>query len=703
MILGSVALTFLNACSDAIQYPETAKGNDSDDYFGTLVPDPYRWLENDTAADVKAWVQAENAVTDAYLSRIPFRGALQARLEQLLNYDTETPPFYAGKYFLFYRKTGLSNQSVLYIQDSLKGEPRVLLDPNTLSADGTVALGGVSISRDSRYMAYAIADGGSDWRTIHVMEIESGRVLDDQIRWVKFSSMAWQGNGFYYSCYDAPEEGKELSTKNQYHKVYYHQLGTPQSSDRLVFENREHPLRNFSAQTTKDEQFLIISETESTDGNALYLRDLQRGSDFVQLAEGFDYDFSVVGNQGRNLFVLTNYKAPKYRLVRIDVDRADTANWIDIVPESDNVLTDCVLAGGKVVATHMADAASRMALYPLDPTDSTMSVTALDLGVLGTVGSISGEIDKDDIFFSYTSFIVPSVVYRLNVNTGEKSDFFYPTFDFDFSKYKVEQVFYASKDGTRVPMFLVYRGDIERNGKNPTLLYGYGGFNISLTPWFSAARLAWLEQGGVYAIANLRGGGEYGEAWHEAGTKLRKQNVFDDCIAAAEYLIAEKITSPACLAVQGGSNGGLLVGAVVNQRPDLFAVAIPQVGVMDMLRYQHFTIGWAWAGDYGTSDDQQYFETLYGYSPLHNIRQGDYPAILVTTADHDDRVVPAHSFKYIATLQEKLPGGKPKLIRIETRAGHGAGKPTALAIAEIADIYAFAWYNMGVEPKYESR
>lgn len=695
--MGLMVVFGLAGCGTGLDYPKTEKQEVVDSYFGTEVADPYRWLEDDTAKAVTAWVEAENRLTETYLAGIPYRNAIRRRLEGLMDYDRMGTPEYTGKYYLFFKKEGLSNQSVLYIMDSLTATPRVLLDPNTFSNDGTVALGGMAVSKDSKYLAYALADGGSDWRTIHVMDIETQEPLADTIRWAKFTNIAWQGHGFYYSRYDAPEPGKELSSKNEYHKIYYHTLGTPQSADQLVFQNKKYPLRNYIASVTEDERYLIVYETESTDGNSLYVKNLERNDAFVQLTTGFDYDYSVIGNRGDNLYVMTNYKAPKYRLVCIDMNHSDIGNWIDIIEEQKDVLSGCVLAGGHIVATHMVDASSRMAIHEIDGT----LVRNVDLGVLGSVSGLSGDFDRDELFYSYTSFTVPSVVYCYSVAMGDRKEFFRPEFDFDFSKYTVEQVFYKSKDGTQIPMFLVYRNDLKREGKNPTLLYGYGGFNISLTPSFSPTRLAWLEQGGIYAMACLRGGGEYGERWHQAGTKLNKQNVFDDFIAAAEYLVKENYTSPKFLAIQGGSNGGLLVGAVTNQRPDLFAVAIPQVGVMDMLRYQHFTIGWAWAGDYGTSDEEDQFPNLYAYSPLHNIETGsNYPAVLVTTADHDDRVVPAHSFKYIATLQELQPNGTPKLIRIETRAGHGAGKPTSLAIAEQADIYAFMFYNMGVTPLY---
>lgn len=687
-----------SACSSGLQYPETAREDVKDSYFGVEVADPYRWLENDTTERVAQWVQAENALTNAYLAKIPFRGQLQQRISELFNFDLVSVPSHSGRYYTYFRKEGLSNQSVLYIKDSLNGVERVLLDPNKLSTDGTVALSSTAISNDSKYLAYAIADAGSDWNTIYVLDIATGEKLADELRWVKFSSIAWRGDGFYYSRYNAPEAGKELSNINEFHKLYFHKLGDTQDKDVLVYENKQAPLRNVFGITTDDENYLFIGETESTEGNTLFVKDLRTNDALRQLADGFDYSYSLVGNVGADAYFITNDQAPRYRLIKINLNNPSKENWTDVIPEQESVLTAVTMAGGKLAATFMVDAASRLSLYSLEGA----KIRDIDLGVLGTVGGVSGRMEDSVMFYNFSSFTVPSVVYSCNVNTGATEEFFRPKFDFDFSKYTVEQQFYASKDGTKIPIFIVHRADLQKDGKNPTLLYGYGGFNISLTPWFSTSRLAWLEQGGVYAIANLRGGGEYGESWHQAGTKLNKQNVFDDFIAAAEYLIAEKYTSSKMLAIQGGSNGGLLIGAVTNQRPDLFRVAVPQVGVMDMLRYQKFTIGWAWAGDYGTSEDsEESFKYLYAYSPLHNIRTDvQYPAVLVMTGDHDDRVVPAHSFKYIAELQYKQPKGAPKLVRIETRAGHGAGKPTSLAIAELADMYAFMFYNMDFTPKF---
>lgn len=687
----------LGGCAQSWDYPSARRDSTVDAYHGVRVEDPYRWMEDEHSPELARWIADENAFTEAYLSRLPSREPLRTRLGELLNYDSQGVYSFTGKYYLFFRKEGLRNQDVLYVKDSLAGEARVLLDPNALSKDGTVALTGLEVSRDSRYLAYSVADGGSDWNKIYVLDIESGRRLSDEISWVKFSGIAWQGEGFYYSAYSAPESGKALSGKNEYHKVFYHKLGTPQESDRLVFQNREEPLRNYYANVTEDEKYLLVNETASTDGNSVYVKNLRTNSEFLQLTVGFDYSYSLVGSKGDDLYMLTNYKAPKGKLVRINMDRSDVGNWEDVIEEQKDVLTSVTLAGDYFVSVHMVDAVSRMEVYTLDGE----RVREVEQPVMGTVGAVQGRAGVDEMFYSFSSFTVPSVVYRVVPSSGEQREVFRPAIDFPFDDYVVEQVFYPSVNSQMVPMFIVHHKDVKYDGSNPTLLYGYGGFNISLTPGFSAMRLAWLEQGGVYAQACLRGGGEYGEKWHMAGTKLNKQNVFDDFIAAGEYLIRSGYTSTGKLAIQGGSNGGLLVGAVVNQRPDLFAAAVPQVGVMDMLRYQHFTIGWAWADDYGTSDDELHFKNLRAYSPLHNIRRGeDYPAILATTADHDDRVVPAHTFKYMATMQYLQGKGAPKLLRVETRAGHGAGKPVSLRIEEQADIYAFLFDNLQVAVKY---
>ena len=684
------------ACTQKLNYPQTKKDSVTDDYFGTIVEDPYRWLENDTSSETAEWVKAQNKVTFAYLEKLPSRDKISKQLTDLINYERYGTPFKKGGKYFFQRNNGLQNQSVLYMADSLRGDARVLLDPNVLSEDGTVALGGIVISDDAKYLVYSIARSGSDWNEIYVKDIETGKILDDHLLWVKFSGLSWYDGGIFYSAYDAPEQGSELSKSNEFQKVYYHKIGTPQSDDVLIKEDYEHAKRMFGAEVTEDKRFLVLSSSEGTGGNALFVRDLLRAeSDFVPIMESFEYDFSLVGNIVDNLYVLTNYKAPKYRLVKIDLQRPEERYWSDILPEGENVLESVSLIGGKIVATYMKDVHDVVDIYDYD---GTFGYT-LDLPGIGAIVGFTGKKEDASCFFQYTSFNTPGEIYEYKFDTRELKLYFRPEVDFNPDDFVVKQEFCSSKDGTKVPMFIVHRKDIQLNGNNPTLLYGYGGFNISLTPSYSSSRMVFLEDGGVLAVANLRGGGEYGEEWHKAGTKMQKQNVFDDCIAAAEYLIGMKYTNPEKLALQGGSNGGLLVGAVINQRPDLFRVALPAVGVMDLLRYQKFTIGWAWAGDYGTSaDSPEMFQYLYTYSPYHNIRKdGNYPAVLVSTGDHDDRVVPAHSFKYVARLQEYNRGNLPSLIRIDTQAGHGSGKPTAKVIEEYTDMWAFLFYHLGMK------
>jgi len=691
----TIPMLFYACQKNRIQYPETKRVDVVDNYFGTKVPDPYRWLEDENSPEVAEWVSKQNELTSSYLAKIPFREKIRERLTGIWNYTTMGVPFKEGGRYFFFKKDGRQNQSVLYVMETLNSEPRVLLDPNTFSADGTIALSEVSPSRDGKYLAYAVNDGGSDWQKIKVIALPEGKELKDEISWVKFSSIAWYANGFYYSRYDEPKKGEALSTLNQYHKVYYHTMGTDSNEDKLIFANSQHPLRNYSAQTTENEKYLIIYETESTYCNSIYIKNLtDKRGEFSQLTTGFEYEYSVLENVDDNLYVLTNYKAPKYKLIKININSMDVGNWKDILPERKDVLTSCQLVGGKIIANYVVDAKSKAEVYTL----SGEKTDEIHLPTIGTISGFSGSYSDTLAFYSFSSFTVPPAVYKFNVAKNESTEFFKPDIKFNFDDYETKQVFYTSKDGTIVPMFIVHKKGIKLDGSNPTLLYGYGGFNISMMPGFSTSRLFWLENGGVFALANIRGGGEYGENWYRAGTKLNKQNVFDDFIAAAEYLIKEKYTSPKKLVIQGGSNGGLLIGAVINQRPDLFKVAIPEVGVMDMLRFHKFTIGWAWVNDYGSSEDSIQFQNLYSYSPLHNIKPNTkYPAILVTTADHDDRVVPAHSFKYIATMQEKNPNPQnPALIRIQTRAGHGAGTPTSLIIDEYTDIYAFILYNLGL-------
>ena len=700
-LFGVVTVVLTVSCRhEQLQYPEARRCDQTDEYFGTKVPDPYRWLENDTSKETEAWVRAENEVTFGYLEKIPYREKIKKRLEELWNYPKMGVPWKEGGYYFFSKNDGLQNQSVYYMMKTLEDEPVVILDPNRLSEDGTVALSNFAVSHDGRYLGYGISRAGSDWQEFFVKDLATGEDLPDHLQWIKFSGLAWYKDGFFYSRYQKPAEGQELVAANRNSRVYYHRAGTSQEEDRLVYEDPDHPDWSFSPSVTRDQRFLIITVTHSTSGNALYLKDLEKkNAPFVRLVDNFDHDYWVTGHYGGGLLIMTNEGAPRYRLLVVQDDKPSLKYATEILPENkQEVLRGVTLGGGRLIAEYMKDARSVVRVYEPDGT----FLHEVTLPGPGTVGGFSAEPEDTTAFYGFTSFTFPSVVYRYNIATNTSAVWFKPDIDFDFDNYVTKQVFYRSKDSTLIPMFIVHRKDLQLNGRNPALLYGYGGFNISLTPSFSITRLVWLENGGVYAMANLRGGGEYGEIWHQAGTKMHKQNVFDDFIAAAEYLIEKKYTSPRYLAIQGGSNGGLLIGAVVNQRPDLFRVALPAVGVMDMLRYHKFTIGRYWAADYGTSgDSKEMFEYLYGYSPLHNIRPGkEYPAMLITTADHDDRVVPAHSFKYAATLQATYKGKNPVLIRIETKAGHGGGKPTSKRIEEAADAYSFIFYNMGITPRY---
>ncbi len=701
ILVAVLSFIFMTAQSQKskLVYPQAKKGDSVDVYFGNKVADPYRWLEDDNSEETAEWVTAENEITNAYLSKIPFRDKLEERLTKIWNYPKYGVPFNKGDNYFFFKNDGVQNQSVMYIQKDLNDEPKVLLDPNTLSDDGTVALSSLAISKDGKYLAYGISRGGSDWNEIYVMNIETRETLVDHINWVKFSGISWKGEGFFYSSYDEPKEGDELSGQNRFHKVYYHILGTLQKQDLLIFEDTENPLRNFGAYLTEDEKYLLISETESTSGNSLYAAKLEDLTDikFVKIAEGFDYDYQIIDNIGDELLMLTNHKAPNQKLIKTKYNNADPANWKEVIPEKENVLETVSLVGEMIFTQYLKDASSKAYFYKLDGTFER----ELELPAIGTLSGFNGEKNKNTAFYGFTSFTFPSSVYKYDVTSGKSELMHKSDVDFNPENYITNQVFYESKDGTKIPMFIVHKKGIKMNGKNPTMLYAYGGFNISLSPSFSISRVPFLENGGIYVMANLRGGGEYGEDWHEAGTKLQKQNVFDDFIYAAKYLIKNKYTSSEKLAIIGGSNGGLLVGACMTQEPDLFKVAIPIVGVMDMLRYHNFTIGWAWAADYGRSDDsEEMFKYLHGYSPLHNIKKGvDFPATLAITADHDDRVVPAHTFKFMATLQENDGGKNPVLIRVETKAGHGAGKPTDKQISEAADMYGFIMYNLGMKFK----
>ena len=681
------------------EYPKAERDETVvDDYFGTKVADPYRWLENDTSAATLAWVEAERALTDEYLSHIPLRETLKNRLTEIADYEKYgVPSKRFGKYF-FIKNDGLQNQSVYYIQEP-DGEPEVLLDPNKLSDDGTVSLGGMSLSNDGKYLAYTIQRSGSDWVEIYVMDIATKELLPDHIEWAKFTGAEWYKDGFFYAAYDKPVEGKEFSNVNENHKIYYHKLGDPQEKDKLFYENPKQPRYFHGVGLTEDEHYMFLYESGQGAGHTLWIRDMNdKNGKFVQIAFDMDYQYSPIDIIDGKMYIMTNYDAPKGMVCVADVkdvNKASIENWEVLIPENENVMVGAQMGAGKMIITYDKDASNHAYVYELDGTMKH----EIQFPTFGSAGIVS-RYDEPEIFYAFTSFTFPTTIYKYDIEANTSEVFRAPNVAFNPEDYVTEQVFYTSKDGTRVPMFLTYKKDLQKDGKNPTLLYGYGGFNITLNPGFSTMRIPFLEMGGVYAMANLRGGNEYGEEWHLAGTKLQKQNVFDDFIAAAEYLIDNKYTSPDYLAINGGSNGGLLVGAVVNQRPDLFRVAVPQVGVMDMLRYHMFTIGWNWASDYGTSEDsKEMFEALYAYSPLHTIQSGPdvhYPAIMVTTADHDDRVVPAHSFKYAAELQHAQTGDEPKIIRIDSKAGHGGGKPMAKVIEEQADIYAFILYNIGV-------
>lgn len=678
-----------------VTYPVTKKVDTVDNYHGKKIADPYRWLEDDHSEETKEWVEAQNKVTQGYLSAIPFRDKIKKRLEELWNYPRYGTPFREGEYYYFYKNDGLQNQAVLYRQLGLNGAPEVFIDPNKLSDKGTAALGSLSFSKDGKYCAYLIAKAGSDWQQGFVMDVATKQVLADKLDWIKFSGLSWKGHGFYYSRYDAPDEQSKLSKKNEFHKVYYHKVGDTQEQDELVYVDKEHPLRNAGAGLTEDERFVILSTTEGTSGNELWYRDLQDASqkEFKLLIKGFTTDPDVIDNVGDKLLVKTNQDAPNFKVVLVDPKNPAKENWQTIIPEQEEVLLGVGTAGGKLFASYLKHASTRIMQYDR----SGQLERRIDLPGIGTAGGFGGKAEDKTLFYTFTSFVAPPTIYKYDIASG-KSDLFRKTeVKFNPAEYETKQVFFSSKDGTNVPVFLSYKKGIKLDGNNPLLLYGYGGFNIPMTPGFSVSNLFFMEQGGIYAVVNLRGGNEYGEAWHKAGMLQNKQNVFDDFIGAAEFLIREKYTSPAKIAIRGGSNGGLLVGAAMTQRPELFKVALPAVGVMDMLRFQKFTIGWAWVVEYGSSEKPEQFDYLLKYSPLHNLQKGTaYPATLVTTADHDDRVVPAHSFKFAATLQEAHKGPNPVLIRIETQAGHGAGKPTSKLIDEATDIWTFTMYNLGM-------
>ncbi len=675
-----------------ITYPHTHKGNVVEEYFGTQVPDPYRWLEDDRSAETEAWVKAQNEVTNAYLAQIPFREALKQRLEKLWNYEKVGAPFKEGDFTYFFKNDGLQNQSVLYRKDAA-GKETVFLDPNTFSKEGTTSLGELAFSKDGSKVAYSISEGGSDWRKIIVMNAVTKEIIGDTIVDVKFSGMSWRGNeGFYYASYDKPQ-GSELSAKTDQHKLYFHKLGTAQKEDAVIF-GESQKRRYVSGSVTEDQRYLVITAANATYGNELYLKDLSRpDSAMVTVVANFNSDNNVIDSEGETLYIETDFNAPNKRIVTVDVNNPTPENWKDCIPETGNVLT-ISKGGGYFFANYRKDAVS--AVYQYDRTGQ--EIREIQLPGLGTADGFSGKKDEKTLYYSFTNYITPGTIYAFEVPSGISSVYRKPKIDFNGDDYESKQVFYTSKDGTRIPMIITHKKGLPLDGKNPTILYGYGGFNISLTPAFSISNAVWMENGGIYAVANLRGGGEYGKKWHDAGTRMQKQNVFDDFTAAAEYLIDEKYTTSKYLAIRGGSNGGLLVGAVMTQRPDLVQVALLAVGVLDMLRYNAFTAGAGWSYDYGTAQDSKpMFDYLKGYSPVHNVKAGThYPATMITTGDHDDRVVPAHSFKFAAELQDKQAGTNPTLIRIDVKAGHGAGKSVSATIQEDVDIQAFTLFNMGI-------
>lgn len=681
----------ISFAQNKIQYPQTQKGETVDVYFDTKVSDPYRWLEDDKSAETGAWIKAQNEVTYSYLDKIPFREELKKRMETLWNFEKIGAPFKEGKFTYYSKNNGLQNQSVIYRKDQ-NGKEEVFLDPNTFSKDGTTSLGGLDFSKDGNKAAYSISEGGSDWRKVIIIDAVSKKVLEDTLVDVKFSGISWHGNeGFYYSSYEKPK-GSELSAKTDQHKLYFHKLGTSQKDDKVIF-GADQKRRYVGGYVTEDNRFLIITAANSTYGNELYIKDLTKAnSPIVTIVDNFENSYSIIENEGTKLFIETDYKAPNGRVVTVDASNPKMENWKDFIKETENVLAPSTGAG-YFFANYTKDAVSLVKQYDYNG----KLIREINLPAVGTAAGFGGKKNEKILYYSFTNYTTPGSIYSFEPKSGKSEIYQKPKVDFKSDDYESKQVFYTSKDGTKVPMIITYKKGTKLDGKNPTILYGYGGFNISLTPAFSIANAVWMENGGIYAVANLRGGGEYGKKWHDAGTKLQKQNVFDDFIAAAEYLIAQKYTSSDYLAIRGGSNGGLLVGATMTQRPDLMKVALPAVGVMDMLRYNAFTAGAGWAFDYGTAqDNKEMFEYLKGYSPVHNVKKGTkYPATMVTTGDHDDRVVPAHSFKFASELQEKQSGDNPVLIRIDVKAGHGAGKSVAATIQENVDIQAFTLYNMG--------
>jgi prolyl oligopeptidase len=677
-----------------IQYPETKKTDTIDDYHGKKIADPYRWLEDDNSEETKAWVIAQNKATQQYLSSIPYRQQVKKRLEELWNYPRYSSPFKEGEYYYFYKNDGLQNQSILYRQKGIKGMPEVFLDPNKLSDDGTAAVGGLNFSLNSKYAAYTISQSGSDWQVGYIIDVATNTRLEEKMDWLKFTGFSWKGDeGFYYTRYPEPQKGEQLKGKNVLPQVYYHKIGTAQKEDELIYQDKEHPQRFAGVGLTEDERFLLLSTSEGTSGNEIWYKDLKNPNqqDFKLLIPGFKTEPNVVDNIGANLLVLTNDGAPNYKLVLIDPLKPSSENWKTLISEKKEVLQYVSTGGGYLFATYLKDASTKVYQYTYDG----KLVREIKLPGIGTAGGFGGKKKDKEFFYVFTSFNYPPTIFRYDIETGNSELFRKSEVKFDPAAFETKQVFFKSKDGTKVPIFLSYKKGMKLDGDNPVLLYGYGGFNVPMTPGFNVSNAFFMEQGGIFAMVNLRGGSEYGEDWHKAGMLEKKQNVFNDFIGAAEYLIEEKYTSTGKIAIRGGSNGGLLVGAAMTQRPELFKVAIPQVGVMDMLRYHKFTIGYAWAVEYGSSDNKEQFEYLYKYSPLHNLKEGvEYPATIITTADHDDRVVPAHSFKFAARLQEVYKGNNPVIIRIDSKAGHGAGKPVTKQIEEAADIWSFTMHNL---------
>ncbi len=680
-----------------LDYPNSPKVDQVDNYHGISVPDPYRWLEDPDSDQSRQWIAEQNNVTFSYLNTIAERQCIKDRLTEIWNYEKFRTPFKTGDRYFFFKNDGLQNQDILYTLPDLDAEPTVLLDPNAFSEDGTVALSGLAITDDAQYIAYGISVSGSDWQEWKVRNITTGEDLSDHIQWVKFSGTSWtkDGKGFFYSRYAEPKESSKLEDVNYFQKLYYHQLGTPQSDDILIYHRPDQKEWGFSGGVTDDGRYLVIVVWQGTDRkNLVFYKDLSiSNSPVVELISTFEAKFSFIDNDGSLFWFETDLNAPRGRVIAIDIDQPSRENWKETIPQADETLQGVGLLNNQFIALYLQHASSAVKVFTLDGG----FIRQVELPGIGSVGGFYGKREDTETFYAFTGFTTPTTIYRYDIITGESTPFRQPDVAFDPAAYKTKQVFYTSKDGTRVPMFITHKKGTALDGQNPTLLYGYGGFNISLTPSFSVSNVVWMEMGGVYAVPNLRGGGEYGETWHQAGIKLQKQNVFDDFIAAAEWLIDQGYTSPQKLAIAGGSNGGLLVGACMVQRPDLFAAALPAVGVMDMLRFHKFTIGWAWASDYGSPDNEEEFKALYAYSPLHNLTPGTaYPATLITTADHDDRVVPAHSFKFAAALQEAHAGDNPVLIRIETKAGHGAGKPTTKIIEEISDKWGFLVKTLNV-------